>query len=165
MIEFENRRVRPSLESMIVEELRGLLKDIPVGAEISERQASDLLGTLEYFLPLRLSLDYPEWKGESLDGFYLSKAEKTGIHSARFLGTCILMTDQTMTPFFLELSSTASGDGLASFKLFLGEKGAGKLGISGPGWGTKGAWKLIENISCRLDSIRWSYVIDTDSED
>jgi hypothetical protein len=161
---FDVKRTPPDLQDLVASAFWALLEEIPVGAEINEEQAADLLGTLEYFLPLRLELDFPEWRGESLDGFYFAKAEKTGNGTARFIGTCILISDQTMTPFFLELSLTASGDDLASIKLFLGEKGGGKLGISGPGWGTKGAWKLIENIPYRLDSIRWSYVLEDVSE-
>lgn len=162
MNEFENRRDRPSQESRIAAELGALLKDIPVGAAISEKQAADLLGTLEYFLPLHLALDFPEWKWESLDGFYFVKAEKNGDGSARFLGTCILISDQTMAPFFLELSLTDSGDSLASLRLFLGEKGEGTFGVSRPGWGTSGASKLTLKLLYQLDSIQWAYLIERD---
>jgi hypothetical protein len=147
---------------MIVEELRGVLKGIPVGAEITEKQAADLLGTLEYFLPLHLALDFPEWKWESLDGFYFVKAEKTGGGSARFLGTCILIYDQTMAPFFLELALTESGDSLASLRLFWGEKGEGTFGVVRPGWGTSGATKLMLKMLYQLDSIQWAYLIERD---
>lgn len=159
------RKKKTGWKDPIASDFAAFLEAIPEEGEFTVDTTSKFCRMLEFYLPSRLSRRFPEWKRESLDGFYFASARKTGTEAARFSGTCILISDQTMTPFFLELSLSASGDSVASLRLLLGEKGGGKLGISGPEWGTKGAMELLENIPGRLDFIRWSYVLEEVSED
>jgi hypothetical protein len=104
--------------------LRILLADLPVGASIGDsEQLRDFLGSLEFFLPAVLQEIHPEWKSESLDGFLIHSAQKTGDQEAEFIGHCILITDQTTTPFHLRTQIASSTDEVSWLELKLGEMG------------------------------------------
>lgn len=165
MNEFENRWVQPNLDSMIATELGALLKDIPVGGAIQVDEASPLSSMLERYLPLELSLRFPEWEFVAFDAVYYLKTEKISEAGGRFLGNCLLLDDGTLIPFLLDLFLNPTGDSVTTLRLRVGEKGRGKLGAPRQWLGTKAAWKFNENLPYRLDSIHWAYVIDTDSED
>lgn len=111
---------------------------------------------LERLLPEVLSEKHTEWTGESLDGFCFSHATRNGLRSAELAGTCILISDQAMTPFRLNVDLSAEGS-ISRFRIRLGESGGGRLDISGPGWGTSAAWELLYLLDQRLDLVDWVY--------
>ena len=151
-----------SLKAKIASELNDLLKNIPVDSEFPIEPSDDLLYALELYIPPLLSSYYPKWESESLDGFFITNARKTGVGSAELAGLCILMSDQTLTPVLIRLVLTSSCNSVASYQVFLGEAGGGHLGISGPSCNTSRAQKLLDNVGARLDYIRWSYTITSD---
>jgi hypothetical protein len=65
-------------EQIVSRSLRAILSDLADGASIAEgEQFREFLTGLEYFVPEVLSEVYPEWRKESLDGFYPLVAKKT----------------------------------------------------------------------------------------
>src|SRR5580658_5773249 len=84
--------------------LRALLEGVESGGALAETmQMLVLLGGLEYLLPHILAEIHPYWKGESLDGFNLAEAKKLDRDKAQLRGLCILISDQTVTPFHLQI--------------------------------------------------------------
>ncbi len=158
----DRRGVAPSLEAEVATEVKALVTGIPVGAEFTVEPTAKLLSALEFFIPHVLRSSHPGWEWESLDGFYVARARKTGRSSIQLAGTCILITDQTMTPFLVELASSPSGESVDSFRVSVGEPGRGKLGISGPRWNSHEADTLLALLTTRLDDIAWSYTIVSD---
>lgn len=159
------QRLNPRLESQLVSELRRLLLHLPVGAQFSVPPSADICSSLELFLPELLRSRYPEWVEESLDGVFVARAQKTGRAAAQLVGTCILISDQTVTPFFVELELAHKSDSLATFRVLVGEPGGGPLGISGPGCNSQAAKRLLANLTNRLDRVMWSYTVTSEASD
>src|SRR5271155_4815754 len=125
-------RQPPDLERLAARQLADLVEQGVVGESVPVSSSSDICDTLELLIPQVLRAEHPEWERESIDGFSFSLAERRGIASAEFAGTCILISDQTVTPFRLELNVADDGR-LRPSVIRLGESGHGPLGISGPG--------------------------------
>ena len=110
-------------------------------------------------MPEMLRLQHPEWRGESLDGIFVERAVRPSIDVLELVGTCILMTDQSVTPIFVAIGVSASRDKVRSFVAWLGEPGGGHLGISGPPCNSERAARLNAVVSARFDlaEIQWVY--------
>lgn len=145
------------LAAHVASELNVLLDGVAVGARLDVPPAADICSSLERWLPEILRRKYPQWKGESLDGICVARATKTGPLAARLIGTCILITDQRVTPFWVDLKLTATEDSVVAFRLRLGEPGTGRLGISGPGSNSNQADRLLCMLLDRLDEVDWTY--------
>jgi hypothetical protein len=152
-----------NLDAKVALELSALLESASVDSPSTAEPSADLLYLMELYIPQLLARNYPEWKGESLDGFLFAKVQKVESWSVEFIGLCILMSDQTVTPIFIELNLTKSRDVVASYRVFLGEAGGGRLGISGPPCNSQRVHKLLENLCGRLDGIRWVYTVAKDT--
>jgi hypothetical protein len=142
-------------------DLAALLAGLPVGSPLSIDSGSDISTTLEYLIPRLLRRDHEEWSRESIDGFYFSHAVKTGTNSAELAGVCILISDQSLTPFQLSLSLSGEG-AFDSLRIRLGEPGDGALGISGPKWSPEAAVNLPPALDARLDQVSWVYDVVID---
>ncbi len=172
----DQSRTLITLELQLAAELTRLLDGLSIGAQFDVPLAADLCFTLERFLPRELVAQYPEWRGQALDGFFMASATKTGPGTAEFLGLCILMRDQRVTPFFVELELAgpergahertleAGPRGVHVRQLKLGEPGTGPLGISGPAVHSGAARKLLDRLPARLDSLEWTYALETPSQ-
>lgn len=159
MKESNSDPVTPSLEAQVTSELRALLAGLPAGAEFTVTPSADLCYSLELFLPQLLRCRHPEWTKESLDGVFVALARKTAPAAVQIAGTCILISDQTVTPFLVDLALSSSGESLESFRVCIGEPGGGALGISGPECNSREAKELLATLTTRLNSIPWSYKI------
>lgn len=159
----DNLGVNPRLEYHLAIELSELLGQVPTGAELSVPPSSDLCSSLELFVPQLLRCRYTEWLEESLDGIFVAHAQKTATHAVRLLGTCILISDQTVTPFLIDLELSPSATSVKSFRVLLGEPGGGALGISGPACNSKDARRLLETLTGRLGDIEWVYEVASDT--
>jgi hypothetical protein len=155
---------KSSLETIVAHQLSTLLDKSATGLAIDLTPYPELFDSLERFIPHLLSLRYPEWEWESLDGLYTVMAQRLDSETAEFAGMCILISDQTITPFFIRLTLTTLHDSIASYRVSLGESGSGRLGISGPPCNTHGASKILANIGARLDKIRWVYRVESEIE-
>ena len=147
------------VDSTLTVELTNVLKEVPVGSHFHVLPSALLCHCLERFLPRRLSERYPAWEKESLDGIFVARAVKTGPRMAELVGTCILITDQTVTPFIVELEVSEPNGPVTVQRLKLGEPGSGPLGISGPVANSKDAERLLASVVERMNDIDWSYVL------
>jgi len=149
------------LNSSLTMELTSVLRELPVDSEFHVSPSAPLCDSLEIFLPRRLRERYPEWEKESLDGIFVARAIKTGARRAELVGTCILITDQTLTPFVVDLEVAEPNGPVTVHRLRLGEPGSGPLGISGPEANSKEAERLLASVVGRVDDIAWSYVLES----
>lgn len=148
------------LQLQLAAELKQLLDGLPNGSHFEVPPSSGLCYCLELFLPCMLRDQYPEWEKESLDGIFVADATKTGPSTAEIVGTCILISDQTVTPFCVELEVAGANGPVTALRLSLGEPGTGPLGISGPIANSKHAQRLLACLLDRIDDIAWSYVLE-----
>jgi hypothetical protein len=149
------------LESAIVSELEALIQGIPLGGSFEIPASADLCFSLELFVPEKLRADYPAWERESIDGFFVSKAIKTGSSSAELAGLCILIGDQTLTPFHFRFEISPDTSQIAGIHLKVGEPGGGPLGISGPACNSREARKMAASLVGRLNKVSWVYEVET----
>lgn len=147
------------LETQLATELDTLLRDLPVGGTLIVPASAEVCYSLELVLPQVLRARYPEWATESLDGIFVARATKTGKGSVEFVGTCILISDQTITPFLVELRLSPAADAISSIRLMLGEPGGGRLRISGPPCNSRDADRLLALLISRLDAVDWVYTV------
>lgn len=157
--------IRRGLVSQLASELRELLRGIAIGAEFTVPPSADFCYSLELVVPGLLRQRHPEWSKESLDGIFVARAIKTAAEGAEFVGTCILISDQTVTPFLLTLEIRAADgpDVTLDARINLGEPGGGSLGISGPPCNSRDADRLLSGLVDRLDDVAWSYVLVAES--
>ena len=158
----EGHGATPGLESQVAAELKSLLGEIPVGTAFGVESSADFCFSLEMFIPELLRRRYPQWDLESLDGIFVACARKTGPAAAQLAGTCILISDQTVTPFLVDLEASLADDSITSFRVSLGEPGGGALGISGPECNSREAEVLLATIADRIADITWSFEISSD---
>jgi len=108
--------------------VREACRDLPVGDPVSSSEGwDDAVRALEPYLTLLLREVSPFWKHESLDGVYCEFASKTGPLEVELWGQCILITDQTLTPYHLELRVAQEADEIEWLECRLGEVRDGKL--------------------------------------
>ncbi len=147
------------LPSMLASELSGLLQSVPIGAYLQILPDSDVCSSLELFFPRMLRVHYREWQHESIDGVFIESAIKNNEHSLRIAGVCILMRDQSLTPFQSEISISPADEMIEECILRIGEPGGGSLAISGPACNSANATSYRENIIARLDDIQWVFSV------
>lgn len=153
--------LEPKLEDLrrdAARALSGYLAKVQVGAPLPIDPSDELLEILEFLIPGILRSSHPEWQTESIDGFRISSATKTTDLSAGMTGTCILITDQSVTPFDFDFALSRNG-GFEAIRVRLGESGGGPLGISGPSCNSDAARELLIELDSRVDSIDWVYNI------
>lgn len=148
--------VLPDLRRRAASQVAACLDGVAVGAALPIDSASDLCDTLEFVIPKILRREHSEWERESIDGFFFSLAVKYDERAAELAGTCILISDQTVTPFALDmrLSDTETFE---SLRILLGEPGQGPLGISGPACTSVAARTMLAGLNRRLHEVDWAY--------
>jgi hypothetical protein len=153
--------IKLSPEQLLSRELRSILANLASGTNISELIANtEVLTALEYFLPSELAKIDPYWLRESLDGFFISDARKIGMDTAKFTGVCILISDQTTTPFELRLKVRSSDDKIDWMECKLGAGGSGAGGMRRtpfPLW-QKNHFAAMEHVSKGM--VKWAYVLN-----
>lgn len=142
-------------------ELDELVRELPIGGRFAVPPGADICYSLELFIPAVLRHRYPEWRDEGLDGIFISRAIKTGPATAQVAGTCILIRDQTVTPFMadLEVVGTPDRSSVRAVQLMVGEPGTGVLGISGPPCNSNEARLLFAKLLQRIDDVAWVYTL------
>lgn len=142
----------------IASEVKSLLMSASIGDEFAVHPSSDLCYLLELFIPKLLSGRYSEWLTEGLDGIFVAYAKKSGRSAAVLIGTCILIRDQTVTPLAIDVVVDLSAEVITYFRVRLGEKGGGCLGISGPSCNSSEARQLLGDVCGRHECIQWVYI-------
>ncbi len=158
------RQVARGVVSQLASELQDMMQGLPVGAQFAVPPSANICYSLELFIPDVLRQRYPEWEKESLDGLFIARATKTGSAATEFIGTCILISDQTVAPFLIDLNVSQEGDSdaVTAVRVMLGEPGSGPLGISGPPCNSRDAQRLLVSLVDRIDKVEWSYTITSD---
>lgn len=149
---------KPDLERLAARELDTLLQNKAIGTSLAIGMTSKLSLILERFIPQLLRREHPEWENESIDGLIFSHAVKRAEAGAQLAGACILISDQTVTPFNFDLH-IAADDRLRPIWIRLGERGDGPLGISGPACNSRSANELLAGLDARLGRIEWVYEV------
>ena len=149
-----------NLVSVLSSELAELMEPVPVGGLFSIAPASDFCYSLELFIPKVLKVRYPEWRSESIDGFFVAYACRTRTSTLVIYGTCILITDQTCTPFHVTFEVPTSESRILKYQVLVGEPGSGHLSISGPKCNTKEAKILLQTVSDRIGNIEWTFEVN-----
>ena len=145
-----------AIEERLSRHLRSVCGDLSDGADLS--QASDLdemTSSLEFFLQASLCAVDPFWRKESLDGLQHELAIKAASRQVELAGRCILMSDQTVTSYHVELRVAAALDEIEWFDCRLGELVDGTL-VRLPYDRGRGLIR-IPTIANRLDSIKWRF--------
>lgn len=153
------------LRSQLVIELKEALGTVRVGEQFSVRPSDEICSSLELYLPQLLRAHYSKWRTESLDGIFVARALKSSTVAAQLVGTCILISDQTVTPFMLDIGLSAAGDSVGKVRLVLGEPGTGTLGVSGPPCDSREAQRLLASLTDRIDRIAWVFVVEQGNEE
>ena len=116
------------LEMSIAGRLRAVLAPLPDGAQIENSpELREVLVGLEFFIPKVLCERHLEWKYESLDGILPVAARKIADGEAEFVGECILISDQTVTPIHLRMQVATEADEISWLECRLGERVDGAM--------------------------------------
>ena len=144
-------------EQLTSRALRTMLGRAAVGDSIQQfAEFLEFLSGLEWLLPKVLEEIHPEWKWESLDGFQVFAAHRTWNQEAELTGYCILITDQTLTPFHLRLQIAPAVDEISWLELKLGERspsGMVRLPYSAP------PLRWTAALKDGIDTIDWVYKV------
>jgi len=109
------------LEESLSQRLRAVFERAPAGSHIeSFAEFKGILAGLEYFLSELLVEVRSDWD-DGLDGFLIYSARALGDQAAELSGHCILIRDQTTTPFHLRLQLAHESDEISWLELRLGE--------------------------------------------
>jgi hypothetical protein len=126
---------KASPERRTARALRALLEGVEPGSALAETiQMLVVLGGLEHLLPRILAEIHPYWGGESLDGFFLAEAKKLDHDKAELRGVCILISDQSITPFHVQMQLSASADEIDWMECRIGKRGGGAGGMKRVPW-------------------------------
>ena len=152
---------RKKMEKRVALSVDGILRGGHSDEETVPGASLELCSLLERYLPLLLARHHREWRGESLDGVFVARIRRASTSVLEVLGTCILISDQSLAPFFASLGLSSSRDVISSYNVLLGEPGGGHLGISGPPCDSKQAATLKYSVIMRFDAggIDWVYKI------
>jgi hypothetical protein len=137
--------------------LTQILRQPAASSEIATKLFGELPSLLERYLPKLLASRYPIWAKEELDGVFVARATRLNDAEIELLGTCILLSDQTLVPF---IAAFRVGSNLVvEYEVSLGEAGGGRLGISGPPCHLTGATRLHHAVAQWVDlgRMRWVY--------
>jgi hypothetical protein len=96
---------------------------------------------------------HAEWKHESLDGVFSELARKSADWQAEIAGLCILITDQTLTPYHVCLRVASETDEIEWLECKLGETRDDKM-VRIPYDSNRGGRR---SVAVRLHTINWKY--------
>lgn len=150
-MDVEDSKTATRLCSKLGPILDGLRTNDPIPESESFR---DVLVGLEFYIPRVLREVHPEWRDESLDGIFPAVAQKTADREIELIGFCILISDQTLTPFRLNMQLEESVDDVAWLECWLGENtdtGMMRIPYSG-NWS-----KMLVILQDRVDVVDWTY--------
>ena len=141
-------------EQCLARHLHAVLREIKIGDRIPESEDfREAMSSLEYFIPEVLQEIHPEWKHECLDAVFPECSTKTAEHEIEIVGTCIVISDQTMAPTHTRIRVSPTADAVESMQCKLGEL-AGSQMKRIPYGGNHGC-RL--HVASRKETIQWAY--------
>ncbi len=114
------------------------------------------MSALEFYLPAVLSNVHSlSWKNESLDGVFHHLARRTGPRQVELAGLCLFISDQTLTPYHVQLRVAANVAEIEWLDLRLGESRDGVM-VRTPydPYFSRGGLRTVPE---RLPSIEWQF--------
>lgn len=149
------------LEQQISRALALVLDRLSVGEAVPDDSPEfrDALSGIEHLLPTILRQAYDHWRWESIDGFRLRVARKTGPAEAECVGLAILGSDQTMTPVHLRLQICVATQKIVRLECELGEAGTGQGGLLRMPYDSVAANEWLKRVSStgKAPAIDWVY--------
>lgn len=147
------------LESGLARELAAVLSlsDLEGGA-YDRPEFRSLMGSLERFVPSVLSRLYSEWKFESLDGFSFRLVRRLTQRRLELAGLCLLISDQSWTPFHMQLQHDAAIDEIEWMRCRLGVWGESPRQMIRMPWDTpdeRVTHEVVEN----PDEFEWVFTV------
>ena len=135
------------------------LSSLRVGDNIDESEHfREFQGALERFLPECLAENHPSpWRKESLDAFRFALRRKVGPNEVELLGVCLLISDQTWTPFRALLRASSTDTGLDRVDFTLGETDGLGRGMVRTPYASSKLTELLYRLANRPESVDWSY--------
>ncbi|MDG2221706.1 MAG: hypothetical protein P8L85_10010 [Rubripirellula sp.] len=145
-----------TLEENLSRGLRAACGHVTDRGELSQSdEFRQLTSCLEFYLPAVLREVHPFWVKESLDGLFHEVAIKTGPQQVDLAGRCILISDQTVTSYHVQLRADPAVDEIEWIDCRLGETRDDVM-VRVPydrGSGLNRIPRLVD----RLDSIKWRF--------
>ncbi|KNY25864.1 hypothetical protein [Pseudobacteroides cellulosolvens] len=120
----------------------------------------EALSLFETFISLELRKKYDDWEYESLDGIYEGQILMTGKNKISIIGMCVLVSDQSYIPIYINIEISDSTDEIVwmDCKLAeLGQNGIIKIPYNSNRW-NKQMYALDVN------TIAWYYSISYGKE-
>lgn len=143
-------------EDHIAGALRLLLDQLQIGESVPN---SDLLNEfasiLEWSVPAVINEGNPEFN-ESSDGVIPFVLRKLGPNEAEFVGSCILINDQTEAPLHLRLQISDAGDEVTWLECRFGKRVHGKMERRPYGTAALGDLAAVAE---SVDAIDWHYAV------
>ena len=136
-----------------------VLSSLRVGDKIDDSEDfRTFLSALARFLPECLSENHPSaWRSESLDAFRFALTRKVGRDEAELLGVCLLISDQTWTPFRALLKASSTDAGLERVDFTLGETDTLGRGMVRMPYASSKLTELLFRLANRPESVDWTY--------
>ncbi len=142
------------LEQRLVRGLRDACDNVPIGCDISQSEGFGIVvSALEFYVFAVLREVHAFWKHESLDGVFHEVAIKTAARQAEIAGLCILISDQTLTPYHVQLRCAPDLDEIEWLDCRLGEIYDDKMVRIPYSSERGGKWSVAD----RLKSIKWQF--------
>jgi|GEM_PF-2984896 len=116
----------------------------------------ELLRLLESFITIELRKKYNDWKFESIDGIYPGNISMTEENQIKIIGMCILTSDQSVVPIFINIKISDLYDDILWMKCKLAESksdGVYKVSYNSNKW-------RKEIFALDMDKINWFYSVD-----
>lgn len=111
------RLITSPAEQYLARDLCGVFRDVGIGDRIPESEVfRDALSSLEYYFPEVLREVHPEWKHESLDAVFPECSTKSAEHEIDIVGTCIVISEQTMVPTHNRIGVSATTNAIVSMQ-------------------------------------------------
>lgn len=149
-------------EKLVCQHCRLLIEKIEYGIDIDEdSNTADLLKLLETIVSRELRKKYSDWKYESLDGIYSGHITMTDLHQINIIGMCILTSDQTLVPIYINIKLSDKRDEVVWINCNLAE--SSNAGIIRIPYSSNKWRKLLYALN--KDQINWFYSFAYRTED
>ena len=140
-------------ERTFAQTLRSLLAPLPIGEFVPDsKDLRSALSHLEWSIPGWITEVHAEWMNYTLDGISPELVRKTGHLDAHLAGFLILIDDQTLIAFDLNIQIAKDLDEISWLEIKIGEKGQTGM-VRLPHGGMSGK----RSVAARLETINWMY--------
>ena len=156
------KQVKKEIEKCLVIQIKEMLEKCENDDQLIDSQLlPKVCSYLEVIISELFRQKYKEWKFESLDGIFPSKAFRIDKCRISISGMCILISDQCLIPLLVRLKISELHNQIDSIECKIGEKsenGIIKIPYSSNKWRKK-----LETLD--VDQINWCYKVSYDKKE